>query len=245
VGKTTAIIGPSGCGKSTLLRLMAGLIKPTGGDLVTRFDTTSRRTSGPDTRHPVTVVFQEDTLLPWLTVRKNVALYFRLHRHVFPPAQVRAHITRLLEMVGLEAFADAYPKQLSGGMKRRIAFLAAVAPNPRLLLLDEPFSSVDEPTRVQIHQQVRRIIQESETTTVLVTHDLAEAISLADRVVILSQRPTHVATVHDITFNRDMDLLAVRDTPGFLEMYGKLWHALSLEIRGGKDQAVEQEGPIR
>ena len=223
-GSTTAIVGPSGCGKSTLLRIVAGLLQPTSGSISAEFD------RQPD-RHPVSFVFQEDTLLPWLTARANAGLFFRFHPDTISKAAARSRVDELLAMVGLEQFADAYPNQLSGGMRRRLAFLAGVAPNPQLLLLDEPFSSVDEPSRVQIHAEVRKVIEKWAMTTLLVTHDLAEAISLADRVVILSSRPARVHTMQVAALDRSIDILAMRNTPEYAEEYGKLWEALSSQIR--------------
>jgi NitT/TauT family transport system ATP-binding protein len=223
-GSTTAIVGPSGCGKSTLLQIVAGLLQPTSGSVTAEFG------RQPD-RHPVSLVFQEDTLLPWLTARANAGLFFRFHPGTITKAALRSRVDELLAMVGLEQFADAYPGQLSGGMRRRLAFLAGVAPNPQLLLLDEPFSSVDEPSRVQIHAEVRKVIEKWEMTTLLVTHDLAEAISLADRVVILSSRPATVYTMQEAVLDRSIDMLAMRNTPEYIEEYGKLWDALSSQIR--------------
>lgn len=240
-GSTTAIVGPSGCGKSTLLRIVAGLLRPTSGTVTTEFH------RHPD-RHSVTFVFQEDTLLPWLTTRANAGLFFRFHPNAVTNAELRSRVDDLLAMVGLEHFADAYPRQLSGGMRRRLAFLAGVAPNPQLLLLDEPFSSVDEPSRVQIHEEVRNVIDKWQMTTLLVTHDLAEAITLADRVVILSSRPATVYTVQEAALDRSIDILALRNTPEYVAEYGKLWDALSSQIRKASPladalQHSERRGP--
>lgn len=232
-GRVTAIVGPSGCGKSTMLQLIARLAAPTSGSLDLHID----RGGG---RHDVAMVFQQDTLLPWLTVTDNVGLYYRFHRPK-NRKQVRDEIHELLEMVGLEQFADAYPGHLSGGMRRRVAFLASVAARPQLLLLDEAFSSVDEPTRILIHQEVLRIVHQLEMTTVLVTHDLAEAISLSDRVVIFSARPGKVYSHHDVPFGDDRDVLALRDRPEFLNLYGRLWHDLSGQIAFARHQ--KDDGP--
>lgn len=223
-GGLTAVVGPSGCGKSTLLKLVAGLLEATSGSLRTHFDVSSGR-------HPVLMVFQQDTLLPWLKVRDNVALFYRLRGSTRSRAEMAAHVEELLDLVGLREFADAHPRELSGGMRRRVAFLAGVAPEPQLLLLDEPFSAVDEPTRIQIHQEVHGIIHRLDLSVVLVTHDLAEAISLADQVVILSALPGRVASVYEVPLGRERDVLALRDTPQFLELYGELWQSLSREIR--------------
>jgi NitT/TauT family transport system ATP-binding protein len=220
-GKVTGIVGPSGCGKSTLLQLVAGLATPSEG----RIRTSVRQEAD---RHGLTMVFQQDTLLPWLTVRDNVALYYRFHPA--PRSLVRERVDSLLRLAGLEGFADAYPKQLSGGMRRRTAFLAGVAPQPQVLLLDEPFSSVDEPSRIGIHQQVLEIIHRLRMTTILVTHDLAEAISLSDQVAILSARPGRLAVLHDVPFGEERNVLELRNRSEFLDLYGELWSGLSRQI---------------
>jgi len=222
-GQVTAVIGPSGCGKSTLLRLIGGLVQPDGGDLRVPV-------REAPVQVPISMVFQTDTLLPWMTVTQNVSLAFKLGRRGRKATAGRAEITRLLAMVGLADFGDAYPYQLSGGMRRRVAFVTAVAPGPRLLLLDEPFSSLDEPTRVTIHQDVLQIVRNLSMSVILVTHDLAEAITLADRVAILSARPACVVTVHDVPFGRDRNVFELRQRPEYLALYGELWNALSREI---------------
>jgi NitT/TauT family transport system ATP-binding protein len=221
-GKVTGIVGPSGCGKSTMLQLLSRLAQPTEGTVELMVDRSSAR-------HDVAMVFQQDTLLPWLTVAQNVGLYYRFHRPK-NRQQVDREIAELLKMADIHQFADAYPNQLSGGMRRRAIFLAGVAAKPQLLLLDEPFSSVDEPTRVGIHQSVLEIVHQLEITAVLVTHDLAEAISLSDQVVIFSARPGRIFSIHEIPFGDERDVLALRDDPQFLTLYGKLWHDLSEQI---------------
>jgi NitT/TauT family transport system ATP-binding protein len=219
------IVGPSGCGKSTLLQLIAGLAQPTRGHVTEHLD----RPDGV----PLAMVFQTDTLLPWLTVRDNVLLYTKFRRFGLPGTKKerRERADQLLEMVGLTKFSESYPYQLSGGMRRRLAFLAGVAPEPSVLLLDEPFASVDEPTRVQIHQDVLRIVRALEMTVVLVTHDLAEAVSLSDRVVMLSRHPGRVFTEHEIPFGDERNVIELRQTPAFLDLYGRMWADLSSLIR--------------
>jgi ABC-type nitrate/sulfonate/bicarbonate transport system ATPase subunit len=236
-GETVGIVGPSGCGKSTLLALVAGLLQPTAG--------TVRLGPAEAGRHPLSMVFQQDTVLPWLPVGEHVLLFTKFRKH-----QLRRGITARLPLLRryrkrdeLDAWADdllglahlsdwgnAYPYQLSGGMRRRLAFLTAVAPRPQVLLLDEPFSSVDEPTRIGIHQDVFRITRMLNMTTVLVTHDLAEAITLCDRVVILSQRPATVAGIFEVPFGTQRAMLELRETPEFLDLYGRLWHDLAEQI---------------
>ncbi|WP_220186924.1 ABC transporter ATP-binding protein [Pseudonocardia pini] len=232
-GSVVGIVGPSGCGKSTLLSLLAGLRRPTSGSL-------ERRTDVAD-RHPLSMVFQKDTVLPWKTVVENAGLYatFRGRRRAAedgePPGP---RVRRLLEMAHLSEVADAYPYQLSGGMRRRLAFVTAVAPGPQILLLDEPFSSVDEPTRIGIHQDVFAITRGMGMTTVLVTHDLAEAITLCDRVLILSRGPSRIAHEHRIDFGPERDMLRLRGTPTYQAAYADLWRDLSAEIAASSAAAA-------
>jgi NitT/TauT family transport system ATP-binding protein len=228
-GKVVGIVGPSGCGKSTLLYALAGLMKPSQGRIL--------RAPAPGGTHPLTLMFQKDTLLPWLTVRENVAIFYRWHGRRHRRAEVRERVQELLARVGLGGFEDAYPYQLSGGMRRRVAFLAAVAPNPACLLLDEPFSSLDEPTRVAVQQDVLRIIYRSNMTCVLVTHDLAEAVTMCDDVYILTRRPGRVFTHHEVPFGKDRTVVEMRQDPTFLSLYGTLWHELSQQL--GQNQEVE------
>jgi ABC-type nitrate/sulfonate/bicarbonate transport system ATPase subunit len=174
------------------------------------------------------MVFQEDTLLPWFRVRDNVGLYFKLHHK--RGADVSKHVAGLLKMVGLSGFADYFPSQLSGGMKRRVSMLTAVAPLPDLLLLDEPFSALDEPTRIAIHQDLYRLIKEFGISAVLVTHDLAEAITLSDRVLMLSGAPARIISEVTVPFGHERDLMDLRGSPEFLRLYGHLWNELKREI---------------
>jgi ABC-type nitrate/sulfonate/bicarbonate transport system ATPase subunit len=163
---------------------------------------------------------------------------FRRHA---PDSQLDERVQELLAVGGLSDYADAYPYQLSGGMRRRVAFLAAVAPDPQILLLDEPFSSVDEPTRIGIHQDAYRITRMMEMTTVLVTHDLAEAITLCDRVVILSRRPSAVSKEYVIPFGESRQMLKIRETDEYLALYKSLWHDLGAQIAappGTTDEAT-------
>lgn len=225
-GEIVTIVGPSGCGKSTLLRIIAGLTDPTSGSVTKPEDTTEGRS-------PLTMVFQQDTLLPWLTAAQNVGLYSR-----FLPFRERgrervernSRVKELVDLVGLTPFANAYPYQLSGGMRRRLAFISAVAPLPTVLLLDEPFASVDEPTRIQIHQDILRIIHRLGMTVILVTHDLAEAASLSDRVMIMTRRPGRIMRLRTVPFGPEREMLDLRQSSQFLELYGALWHDLSQQL---------------
>jgi NitT/TauT family transport system ATP-binding protein len=225
-GEIVSLVGPSGCGKSTLLRLVAGLLDPDAGAV------TLRASTG---RHPCSMVFQEDTLLPWLRVRDNAALFRK-----FDKASARSddgRIDKLLAMVGLSDFARNYPYQLSGGMKRRLSVVQAVAALPAMLLLDEPFSALDEPTRIAVHAEVYAIIRESKVGTILVTHDLAEALCLSDRILLMSHRPSHIVSEQVVPFGSERDMTALRSNPEFLTLYGSLWGALSAEISADPKEA--------
>ncbi len=224
-GEMVGIIGPSGCGKSTLLRLIAEFAKPRTGSVTTHLD---QSLSGC----PLSMMFQVDTALPWLTAEQNVLMFarFRRWRRSLQGVSLRDHGRQMLSLVHLESAAGLYPYQMSGGMKRRLAFATAVAPMPQILLLDEPFSSVDEPTRVKIHQDVFNIVRSLRLTTLLVTHDLAEALTLCDKIVILTRAPARVFAVHEVPFGDERDVMTLRDQPEFLEMYAKVWHDLSSQL---------------
>jgi NitT/TauT family transport system ATP-binding protein len=224
-GAIVAIVGPSGCGKSTLLSIIAGLMQADRGRLAWAPDQTV------PARHPLTMMFQKDTLLPWLTVRDNVGLCFKMQASPPPRQQQRERIQALIRLAGLEGSEDHYPYQLSGGMKRRTAFLSAVAPRPRALLLDEPFSALDEPTRIGIHQDIFDIVKRDRIGALLITHDLGEAISLSDHLLVLTARPATICARYDIPFGDGRRMLGLRDHPEFLELYGEVWHQLSAQIQ--------------
>jgi NitT/TauT family transport system ATP-binding protein len=176
-GEFVALVGPSGCGKTTLLNLCSGWLQPSSGTL--------RR---PDR---VRMVFQHDGLFPWLTAGDNVRLGLR---HLGDRAERERRATALLQLVGLETFADHYPHQLSGGMRQRVELARALGGDTDLLLMDEPFSSLDYLSRLRLRQELARLLREQPRTVVLVTHDIEEAAQLADRVLVLSERP---ATIRD------------------------------------------------
>lgn len=221
-GQKIGIVGPSGCGKSTLLSVIASLVQPTSG----RVD---KHPPAPG-RHPISMVFQKDTLLPWLTTEQNVALGSRFKRGR-PSPDENQRVAELISLAGLEGFEKHFPYQLSGGMRRRVAFLAGVAVSPEILLLDEPFSALDEPTRLGIHQDAFEILQRIGATMVLVTHDLAEAISLCDEVLVLSKRPAAVYRRFEVPFGPQRSMLEMRQRQDFLQLYGALWETLSTQMK--------------
>ncbi len=209
-GEFLAILGPSGCGKSTLLRMIAGLDHPTAGRIVSA-------------SKEMAYVFQDAHLLPWRTAAGNIALPLELKR-VHRRARASA-VASAIEQVGLKGFADAYPAQLSGGMRMRVSLARALVSKPTLLLLDEPFAALDEITRHQLDEQLRALWQATAMTVLFVTHSIVEAIFLAQRAVVLSHRPARVILDHPIDLPAERNA-ASRATPGFAHETGILLSAL-------------------
>jgi ABC-type nitrate/sulfonate/bicarbonate transport system ATPase subunit len=191
-GEFLSVLGPSGCGKSTLLRLAAGLELPTSGEVV--YDGTP--IEGPSRRRGF--VFQSYSVFPWLTVRENVA--FGLDRN--ETGANEAPITKWLHFTGLTEFADAYPKTLSGGMRQRLALARTMIVEPELLLLDEPFGALDERTREGMQQLLLRAVRETGSSVIFVTHDVGEAILLADKIILLSKRPGRILNTYTVATKR-------------------------------------------
>ena len=234
-GSITGVVGPSGCGKSTLLALLAGLLSPDSGRIAWSEDTAQAR------RHPLTMMFQKDTLLPWLTVEDNIGLHFRLAASRLGKTAQKTRIAELVHLAGLDGAQRKFPYQLSGGMRRRTAFLASVAPHPRTLLLDEPFSALDEPTRIGIHQDIFDIVKREGITVLLITHDLGEAISLSDQVLVLSAQPASVFKRFDIGFGAQRNFLELRESAKFLALYGQVWEQLAVQIQRSRSAARSAE----
>lgn len=201
-GDFLSLLGPSGCGKSTALRLIAGLMRPTMGRIIW---------NGAHDRGDIGVVFQEPTLMPWATVAKNVWLPFRLRGQKFDA--VKDRIATALELVGLQNFHDAYPRELSGGMKMRVSIARAFVTNPRLILMDEPFAALDEITRQKLNDDLLALKSKIGCTVIFVTHSVFESVFLSDRIVVMAARPGRVVqelTV-DAPYPRDMDFRTSQD----------------------------------
>jgi NitT/TauT family transport system ATP-binding protein len=220
-GEFLSILGPSGCGKSTFLNVLLGLIKPDSGELRMH----GRPITGPGTDRAM--VFQEFGLLPWRTVQNNVELGLELKG--MPVAKRRAISDRLIEMVGLTGFEEHYPHELSGGMKQRVGLARALATDPDVLLMDEPFAALDAQTRDLMQVELLRIWQEARKTVLFVTHQIDEAIYLSDRVMVMTRRPGQAKKMFAIELPRPRDY-EMRVTPAFNELKLEIWQALKDEI---------------
>ena len=212
-GEFICLLGPSGCGKSTLLNAVAGFSLPTAGTILV--DDKPVQAPGPDRG----MVFQEYALFPWMTVAENIAFGLEIKKQ--PKAQIREKVASLLEMLNLQDFRDRYPKDLSGGMRQRVAIARALVAEPEVLLLDEPFGSLDEILRRQMNLELQRIWSERRPTTVLVTHAIDEAVLLADRVVVMAARPGRIVEVVEVPFEWPRTP-ALMKTPAFHTLADRL-----------------------
>ncbi|MDR8414113.1 ABC transporter ATP-binding protein [Nonomuraea sp. 3-1Str] len=211
------IVGPSGCGKSTLLNILAGLDQPTGGTALVD----GKPVTGPGPERGV--IFQQYALFPWLTVRENVEFGMRTAK--VPGDERRRRAEHFIRLVGLEQFADALPKTLSGGMKQRCAIARAYAVNPSILLMDEPFGALDALTRVRLQEQLLETWSKDRRTVMFITHDVDEAVFLANRVVVMGARPGRIVEVIDVDlpYPRDEDM---RLSPEFGALRNRVWHSV-------------------
>ena len=211
-GEFVAIIGPSGCGKTTLLSLAAGLLPPTKGKIIT---------DGCSFGY----MLQKDELFPWRTIEKNIFLPLEIKGDNTPAQRARA--LALAEKYGLKNFLKNYPSSLSGGMRQRAALIRTLAVNPDILLLDEPFSALDYQTRLAVCNDVYRIIREEKKTALLITHDISEAISVADKIFVLSKRPAKIVAEHPIYFP-ETEPLKRRENGEFARWFEILWKELNV-----------------
>ncbi|MEG0906469.1 MAG: ABC transporter ATP-binding protein [Cellulosilyticaceae bacterium] len=213
-GKILGIVGPSGSGKSTILNILTGLLEPTSGEV--------------NIKGKIGYMFQKDHLLEWRTIRDNVTIGLEVQKKVSKEAMDK--IDNLLRTYGLWEFRNRYPRELSGGMRQRAALIRTLATDPDILLLDEPFSALDYQTRLKVSDDIYKIIKRENKEAILVTHDISEAISMADRVSVLSKRPATIKNTYDIelTISGEKTPLISRKAPEFKDYFDKLWKELDV-----------------
>lgn len=218
-GEFLAVVGPSGCGKSTLLSLLSGLLEPAEGSVL--IDGIPLKESG----NSIGYMLQKDHLFDWRSIYDNVALGLEIQKKL--DGDSKEHLMEMLSAYGLAGFEDARPAELSGGMRQRAALIRTLALKPDLLLLDEPFSALDYQTRLSVCDDISKIIRDTKKTAILITHDLSEAISVADRVIVLSSRPARIKAVIPIHFtSADKSPLGRRNAPEFSGYFNQVWGEL-------------------
>ncbi|MBE7082718.1 MAG: ABC transporter ATP-binding protein [Clostridiales bacterium] len=219
-GEFVSVVGPSGCGKTTILSLIAGLYEPTEGQILLEGESVKKANIG--------YMFQRDHLFPWRTIYKNILLSLEIKGKKHTDEQ-KNYIDNLLNKYGIFDFKDKHPNELSGGMRQRVALIRTLAVKPKLLLLDEPFSALDFQTRLDVCDDVKNIIKQEGQTAILVTHDISEAISMSDKVFILSKRPATLKNVVNLEFNQELSPLERRDDKNFSGYFKQIWEELTYE----------------
>ena len=222
-GEFVALLGPSGCGKSSLLRVIAGLDVQTQGDIKIEKNIQGEKSE-------VAMIFQEHGLFPWMSLRKNIEFILE-NNPKFTSEQVTSISDLYLQKVGLVKHADMFPHEVSGGMKQRISIARSFANNPDILLMDEPFVFLDFQTRMLLHELLLTIWQETEKTILFVTHDVEEAVLLADRVLVLSAHPGKILNIEQVNISRPRDLGELRKTPAFFDQVSRLTHEIKAVIK--------------
>lgn len=220
-GEFVSIIGPSGCGKSTLLSIIAGLEEKNKGTLY--IDGEENNGISPK----IGYMLQKDSLLEWRSIYKNVILGLEIRK--INTEENRRYVEELLKKYHLYEFKDKYPSQLSGGMRQRVALIRTLAVKPKILLLDEAFSALDYQTRIMVTKDIYEIIKNENVTTLMVTHDISEAISMSGRIIVLTERPATVKTIHNINFEiENRNPLSVRESPKFSKYFDTIWKELDV-----------------
>ncbi|WOP18880.1 ABC transporter ATP-binding protein [Raineyella sp. LH-20] len=234
-GQFLTIVGPSGCGKTTFLRMLAGLETPTAGTIDVNVGSAGRPENA--------MVFQGDSIFPWMNVWDNAAYGLTVRR--VPKAQIKETVGHYLEATGLTKFADAYPHQLSGGMRQRVSIARAFANDPEILLMDEPFSALDEQNKTLLQAELLRIWDETRKTVVFITHSVDEAVTLSDRIMVMSAQPGTAKAFIDVPFERPRDVLQLRHEPQYGEIVFDIWGQLREEVRKAKQQADDRAAKKR
>ncbi len=217
-GEFVSIVGPSGCGKTTILSLIAGLLEPTKGEILLDGENVGNFNIG--------YMFQRDHLFEWRTIYKNILLGLEI-KGKKRTKEDEQYIDDLLKKYGLYDFKNKHPSELSGGMRQRVALIRTLAVKPKLLLLDEPFSALDFQTRLDVCDDVKNIINQEKQTAILVTHDISEAISLSDKVFVLTKRPARLQMIETIKFDKNLSPLKRRDDKNFSNYFNKIWGELN------------------
>ena len=223
-GEFVALLGPSGCGKSTILNMVATLIAPNGGAI--EVDGAAVVPGRP--MRQVGYVFQKDTLFPWRTVEDNIGYALELAR--VPAAERHKRVHEAIHVAGLDGFAKFYPSSLSGGMRQRVSLMRTLIAEPEILLMDEPFGALDTHTKLDMHSVLLGLWERTRQTVLFVTHDLGEALTLADRVILLSARPGRVKDDFQVDFPRPRNAVALRETKEYAELFQRIWHSLGEEF---------------
>ncbi len=223
-GEFVSLVGPSGCGKTTLLRILADLETPSIGNY---------RIEQSDARKPLqSMIFQENGIIPWMTVEENVA--FGLNMRHLPKPEVDERTRYYLEKVGLTKFARLYPKELSGGMKQRVCIARAFANDPEVLLMDEPFASLDEQNKSILHEELLSIWEETKKTVLFITHSIDEALLLSDRIVLMSAHPGKIVEVRNVDLPRPRTMEQIRSNPEMAHLFVEIWNHLQQEVQGSR-----------
>jgi NitT/TauT family transport system ATP-binding protein len=231
-GQFLTLVGPSGCGKTTFLRMLAGLEPPTAGTIEVN--------GGSAGRPENSMVFQGDSIFPWMSVWQNAA--YGLTVRGVGRAEIKETVGHYLDATGLTKFADAYPHQLSGGMRQRVSIARAFANDPEILLMDEPFSALDEQNKTLLQAELLRIWDETRKTVVFITHSVDEAVTLSDRIMVMSAQPGRAKAFIDVPFERPRDVLQLRHEPAYGEIVYDIWSQLKEEVEKAKQQADARAG---
>jgi len=219
-GTFFAIVGPSGCGKTTMLRILGGLETVTGGE----FEIADPAPGRPQ----YSMIFQGDSIFPWMTVWDNAAYGLRMRKA--PKGEIRESVAHWLDRTGLTRYAKLYPHQLSGGMRQRVSIARAFANNPEVLLMDEPFSALDEQNRTILQQELLRIWEVDKKTVVFITHSVDEAATLADKIMVMTASPGRAKTIIDVTLERPRNVLELRNDPHYGQIVYGIWGHLKDEV---------------
>lgn len=217
-GEFVSIVGPSGCGKTTILTMICGLLKPTKGQILIDNEPVTKVSTN------VGYMLQRDNLFEWLSVNQNIMLGSKINHN--KNCLSKEKLKELLKKYGLAGFEKSKPNELSGGMRQRVSLIRTLALNPKILLLDEPFSALDYQTRLSVQNDIHSIIKSEEKTAILVTHDIAEAITMSDKIVVLTKRPGTVKKIIKLDFDKNMTPLERRDSPLFNTYFKSLWEEL-------------------